>query len=275
MNFISLIQAPPADHSAVIDGVRQCGLFDDVKANKPWFGQLQCPVEVWNDYLHFIRVVIPLYEANQFVHPTSEIRDLRDKTESRRVWLNAEQPKLTPTFTKVGYETRQLPDVAWKPLKKFWEENRFKLELESLGQDNHHINHWESPTYMVWMPHELRSLLIKTISPILEEWIGGKTPLEHTSLYGIRVYKNNSYLLNHVDRSATHAVSAIIQIDQSVDEDWLLEMHSHEDGVENLKLSPGQIALYESASVVHGREKKLNGRYFANAFIHYRPKHNW
>ena len=34
-------------------------------------------------------------------------------------------------------------------------------------------------------------------------------------MYGIRTYTNQSYLLNHVDRSATHAVSVIIQVNKN------------------------------------------------------------
>ena len=35
-------------------------------------------------------------------------------------------------------------------------------------------------------------------------------------MYGIHTYTNQSYLLNHVDRSATHAVSVIIQVKKKI-----------------------------------------------------------
>lgn len=38
--------------------------------------------------------------------------------------------------------------------------------------------------------------------------------LEATACYGIRVYTNTSWLANHVDTRATHAVSLIMQVDQ-------------------------------------------------------------
>ena len=41
-------------------------------------------------------------------------------------------------------------------------------------------------------------------------------------MYGIRRYRNGSWLSLHVDRVDTHVVSAILQIDQEVDEDWPL-----------------------------------------------------
>lgn len=35
-----------------------------------------------------------------------------------------------------------------------------------------------------------------------------------TACYGVRVYTNTSWLANHVDTKATHAVSVIMQVDQ-------------------------------------------------------------
>jgi len=139
---------------------------------------------------------------------------------------------------------------------------------------NPHVNHWESPTYMLWLPQAVQSKMKKVIRPMLEEWIGGRE-LEYTSLYGIRIYKNTSILLNHVDRSATHAVSCIINVAQRVEEDWLLEVHAHDGTVEHVKMSPGQMVYYESASVIHGRQTPLNGDFYANVFLHFRPKHGW
>lgn len=41
-----------------------------------------------------------------------------------------------------------------------------------------------------------------------------KVELEQTACYGVRVYTNTSWLANHVDTKATHAVSVIMQVDQ-------------------------------------------------------------
>ena len=38
--------------------------------------------------------------------------------------------------------------------------------------------------------------------------------------------------------------------------------------------APGDMLLYESAACTHGRERPLNGRSFANIFVHFRPP-NW
>jgi hypothetical protein len=98
---------------------------------------------------------------------------------------------------------------------------------------NHHVNHWEVPSYVLFITPQIEQALKSVMKPILEvrmlirfflhlflpssqKWIGGKTPLTYSMTYGIRIYVNNSYLLNHVDRSATHAVSAILQVEEKI-----------------------------------------------------------
>ena len=48
------------------------------------------------------------------------------------------------------------------------------------------------------------------------------------------------------------------------------------DGVrKNVTLQPGEMLLYESATLIHGRPFPLEGRIFANAFLHYKPLNGW
>jgi len=272
MTFLALAQATNVDQDYIIDSVRQCGLYGDVAGVRSLF-PLQTDIAVWRDMIQFSRVAMRLYHSKMFNHPSPEVARQRAQNEARRLHLNKEQPGVHKTFTQFGYEIEQLPQKSFQKLRKFWDENRHRMELEQWDDNNHHVNHWEAASYILWLPSEIQMDLRREMKPILEKWV--KQELEYTALYGIRVYTNNSYLLNHVDRSATHAVSAIIQVDQRVDEDWMLEVIGHDKKANYLKLKPGEIALYESATVIHGRETKLNGDYFANVFIHFRPMHNW
>ena len=43
----------------------------------------------------------------------------------------------------------------------------------------------------------------------------------------------------------------------------------HQGNREKLYLKPGEMALYESAKIIHGRQFPLNGDYFDNLFIHF------
>ena len=36
-------------------------------------------------------------------------------------------------------------------------------------------------------------------------------------------------------------------------------------------MEPGDLVLYESASLPHSREQPLNGEYYVNMFVHYEP----
>merc|ERR1712183_577891 len=65
--------------------------------------------------------------------------------------------------------------------------------------------------------------------------------------------------------------SAIINVDQDVDEPWPLEVIGHDGRAVNVTMEPGDMVLYESHSVIHGRPFPMNGRYYANLFVHFEP----
>jgi prolyl 4-hydroxylase len=102
----------------------------------------------------------------------------------------------------------------------------------------------------------------------IQEWTGEE--LTECSLYGIRVYTEGSVLASHVDRLPLVS-SAIINVAQDVDEPWPLEVIGHDGKATNVTMEPGDMVLYESHSVIHGRPFPLKGRYYANIFIHFEP----
>jgi len=65
--------------------------------------------------------------------------------------------------------------------------------------------------------------------------------------------------------------SAIINVAQDVDEPWLLEVYDHDGIAHNVTMDPGDMVLYESHSVIHGRPFPMRGKYYANTFIHFSP----
>ena len=94
--------------------------------------------------------------------------------------------------------------------------------------------------------------------------------LRETSLYGIRVYMTGSVLMTHVDRVPLVS-SAIINVDADVDEPWPLEVIGHDGKAYNVTMEPGDLVLYESHTVLHGRPFPLKGRFVANIFVHFEP----
>eukprot|EP00428_Durinskia_dybowskii_P064349 CAMPEP_0170377754 /NCGR_PEP_ID=MMETSP0117_2-20130122/12440_1 /TAXON_ID=400756 /ORGANISM="Durinskia baltica, Strain CSIRO CS-38" /LENGTH=448 /DNA_ID=CAMNT_0010633071 /DNA_START=385 /DNA_END=1731 /DNA_ORIENTATION=- len=167
------------------------------------------------------------------------------------------------------------PAAAWDPLIAFYEANQHSEKLEDWPRGNTYVNSWEVPSYMVSLENRsLRGgLAVKQkvwdgVKPILEEWTGQK--LEPTSLYGIRIYKDGAILSTHVDRLPL-VTSAIIQVAQDLDDPWPIEVYDHNGKAYNVTMEPGDMVLYESHTVLHGRPFPLRGRKYANVFVHFQP----
>jgi prolyl 4-hydroxylase len=50
-----------------------------------------------------------------------------------------------------------------------------------------------------------------------------------------------------------------------------LEVYDRHDRAVNVTMEPGDMVLYESGSLMHGRPFPLKGNYYANIFIHFEP----
>ena len=48
-------------------------------------------------------------------------------------------------------------------------------------------------------------------------------------------------------------------------------MVGHDGRVYNVTMEPGDMVLYESHTVLHGRPFEMRGRYYANVFVHFAP----
>ena len=66
-------------------------------------------------------------------------------------------------------------------------------------------------------------------------------------------------------------ISAIVNVAQQVTDDWVLELIGHGGYATNITMQPGEMIIYESHSILHGRPYPLNGQYYANCFFHYEP----
>lgn len=161
-------------------------------------------------------------------------------------------------------------------LTDYWEKNRDKREQENWPKGNTYVNHWKAPTYMVNVEtgtlrgggQNLKRKIWNGVKPVLEEWTGME--LEPSSMYGIRQYTEGAVLSPHADRNPLIS-SCIINVAQDVDEDWPLEVFGRDGLAYNVTMKPGDMVLYESHSLIHGRPFSLKGRYFANIFIHFQP----
>jgi len=198
-----------------------------------------------------------------------------DSNERARLEMSFEQPATQVNYTEIGFKKMRAPEGVWKPLIEFWEENKLKEKAEQWPRGNTYVNNWEVASYMVNFEDkslrggfDVKKQIWDAAKPILEEWTGKK--LEPTSLYGVRVYKNGAVLATHVDRLPLVS-SAIIQVAQDIDEPWPVEVYSHDGRAHNVTMKPGDMVLYESHTVLHGRPFPLKGKFYANVFVHFQP----
>lgn len=201
---------------------------------------------------------------------------LCDSTESDRVEMSLRQPASMTNYTDIGFKKIKCPEKVWKLLLNFWEKNKDKKVSENWNKGNTYTNHWAAPTYMVSVENTqlrggggtLKQAIWDAARDTIQEWTGQE--LTQCSLYGIRVYTEGAVLATHVDRMPLIS-SAIVNVAQDVDEPWPIEVIGHDGKAHNVTMEPGDMVLYESHSILHGRPFPLKGRYFANVFIHFEP----
>eukprot|EP00546_Thalassionema_frauenfeldii_P006648 CAMPEP_0178913224 /NCGR_PEP_ID=MMETSP0786-20121207/10722_1 /TAXON_ID=186022 /ORGANISM="Thalassionema frauenfeldii, Strain CCMP 1798" /LENGTH=448 /DNA_ID=CAMNT_0020585939 /DNA_START=71 /DNA_END=1417 /DNA_ORIENTATION=- len=197
-----------------------------------------------------------------------------DSGETDRLKMNRHQPRAMRNYTRNGFQKIKAPEEMFGLITEFWEKNRHLNETEWHTVNTYH-NMWSAPPTMVNIQfekhgggQEIKQKVWEAGRQTLEDWTG--MHLSPCSIWGIRIYGNNSILTTHVDRNPL-VTSAIINVAQDVDEPWPLEVWGHDGIPYNITMEPGDMVLYESHSVLHGRPFPMKGRYFANIFVHFEP----
>jgi prolyl 4-hydroxylase len=199
-----------------------------------------------------------------------------DSVEVDRISMSLLQPRGMVNYTDTGFKKIKCPPKMYKLIKDFYDENKGGEKKEQWFVGNTYTNHWDAPTYMVSFEDTrlrgagdlLKRKLWNMARETMQEWTGQE--VTECSLYGVRVYKEGALLSTHVDRLPLVS-SAIINVDQDVDEPWPIEVIGHDGKAHNVTMEPGDMVLYESHSVLHGRPFPLKGRFYANVFIHFEP----
>lgn len=188
-------------------------------------------------------------------------RDTCDKHEKDRLAFNSIQPPLMRNFTTAGYAKVPMPATTSKLLQDYLDKFQSNLHKENWGTQTY-TNHWKRETHVhnieFFMPLEDRKTIQREVQEVLEGWSG--VPLIPTSMYGIRIYREGAILAPHVDRLPL-VISAILNVAQDEDctDEWPLEVIGRDGIAVNLTLQPGEMILYESHSIIHGRPYPLTG----------------
>jgi len=198
--------------------------------------------------------------------------------------LNEEQPAWVPKFTEVGFEKTEIPSDVYKMLLEEYEKVKPSMQVEGCAKavinceqivddEDECSLRTSKRTFIMNLSGAVLNQLKAKLHPLAEAWANIK--LKHEATYGIRRYTNGSWLTSHVDRFNTHVISAILNIGQSVEEDWPLFIVDNAGANHAVTLEAGEMIWYESARAIHGRPDPFKGEFFDNLFIHYSPVGNW
>jgi prolyl 4-hydroxylase len=187
------------------------------------------------------------------------------ENERDRIQMGLRQPQSMVNYTTMGFQKIKAPKDVSNLVQQFWKKNKDNWKPENWPAGNTYTNHWASPTYLVNVEDsslrgggfQLKQAIWDAAKQTIQEFTGEE--LTECSLYGVRVYTEGAVLNTHVDRLPLVA-SAIINVAADVDEPWPLEVIGHDGKAYNITMEPGDMVLYESHSVLHGRPFPLKGR---------------
>ena len=172
-------------------------------------------------------------------------------------------------YTIEGFKKTTLNEDLFQEIKDFYTDKKQEGKKEYVEGDFIHSKHNENPSYLIELSTELKSAIHNSLQEKLENW--SKTKHITTFVYGKREYKKGSVLVPHRDREKTHIISAIINIDQDLDEEWPLLIEDHHYRKHEVYLKPGEVVFYEGAKLLHGRPDEMQGTSYANIFCHFMP----
>jgi prolyl 4-hydroxylase len=181
-----------------------------------------------------------------------------------------------PKFTTNGFLKIKLSDENWKLVQEMYEAVK-DTKIEEVFNGKEGIILGENNTSDILslenVPH-LKVELHKNLLELHKQWCG--TEIEPTFIYGIRSYNTGARLAQHYDRIETHHISSIICVDKELGDcncnDWALDVMGHDGNWHKVYMEPGEILLYESAAVLHGRDEPFKGNFYRGMFIHYKLK---
>ena len=180
-----------------------------------------------------------------------------------------------PAFTSEGFAKIPIPKSLYHQILIFYyrklEDSKPEFDPNGNSDLKNYISSQEVsfPTEVIPLTKEMIALIFDGLENTLTDWIGKS--LLRTYCYGIRRYKRGAELKKHIDGFQTRIISAILNIDQKVEEPWALQIDDHQGKEHEVFLQPGEMILYESAVLSHGRVKPFKGEYYTNLFVHYIP----
>jgi hypothetical protein len=175
-----------------------------------------------------------------------------------------------------GFSLVPVPEALWHRLQAHYEQHKLAGSVDETtnGDGMKGKPALIAPLVDVADGGSLLRAVQATLQPILEGWAGRALVLQRC--HGMRVYREGGALDRHVDWPLSHVVAIILNVAQEgMRSSWPLVIEDHQGREHTLEMSPGEMLLYESARLVHGRPTPLNGTSYVNLFVHFKPKDGW
>ena len=184
------------------------------------------------------------------------------------------QASLLPKFTQTGVEVRAMPLGLDQALREHYT-HHVELRYYEHFSLSPLVNDKFCKCSIVPLSDDLKDMVFSILQPVAEDW--SRQKLRPTAMYGVREYYTGHVVQPHVDRAATHVISILLPFYTDLENGsyWPLEVITHQGDKLNLSFGPGEMLLYESASVIHGRPTPLRANVYAIAYVHFQPEYDW
>jgi hypothetical protein len=170
-------------------------------------------------------------------------------------WMFLAQARLMPKFTAKQWDVVEAPPEVHARLLARFREKLPTVVQEAMGPG---LSGVEGPNRaMFFEQEELNYAVLHELTPLFSEWAG--VPLEPTSVYGVRVYRDGATLRDHLDVLETHVISGILHVDSDLDAPFPIQIEDATGELASLDLKPGQLMFYESAKSYHKRSVPMQG----------------
>lgn len=177
-----------------------------------------------------------------------------------------------PKCTDLGFKVVKCPKEAWDIILDAYEKMKHLKKEEIFDGKNSVImgDGITSEILPIWDVPDLIPKIHELLKPLHEEFCNSE--LIPTFIYGIRSYLSGASLAIHRDRIETHHISSILIVDKNLNgtPDWPLTIYDHAQKPHKVYAEVGDLIVYESALLNHGRIERFEGKYFRNMFIHYK-----
>ena len=207
----------------------------------------------------------------------AQIQQIPDLTDRYNGWLSAvTSAYVIPNFTVSGFQLTKAPVELLQELQislyAGLNDTNTPTErpIEIIKSGPNSKEGFLPPLFI--KQEELNAKVLRELRDIHSQW-ANVSQLIDAKTYGLRVYRNQSSLVMHTDKINTHVIASILHIDHSPDsEPWPLVLEDFHGNTHEIVMEAGDLLLYESAKVYHGRPKTFHGSWYCSIFTHYYPE---